>query len=333
MKNTIATAILAVGLIVGGAAAAAAGASFTVAETTVEDQKAVFATVESVDVIAARARIGGTVGELAVDEGARVENGQVIARVHDAKLRIRLAGVSARIESLKSQRKLAAIGLERVDALRRSGTVSQARLDAARTDLEVVDRNLAAMQAERGLVVQQQAEGAVKAPAAGRVLAVHVTAGSVVLAGETIATIAAETYVLRLQLPERHARFIGVGDAVLVGGRGLAEQAAAAGEWRPGRIRQVYPRLRQGRVVADVEVDGLGDFFVGERVRVSVATGERPAYVVPRRFLFRRHGLTFVRLEDGGEAVVQPGEARAGGIEILSGVRPGDVLLEPETAP
>lgn len=51
-------------------------ASFRVTTGQVEDRKAVFATVESVDVVSARARIGGTVTELLVDEGSPVEAGQ-----------------------------------------------------------------------------------------------------------------------------------------------------------------------------------------------------------------------------------------------------------------
>ena len=42
-----------------------------------------------------------------------------------------------------------------------------------------------------------------------------------------------------------------------------------------GRVRLVYPEIQGGRVIADVEVAGLGDYFVGERTRVYVADGER----------------------------------------------------------
>jgi multidrug efflux pump subunit AcrA (membrane-fusion protein) len=158
------------------------------------------------------------------------------------------------------------------------------------------------------------------------VLAVRVTEGSEVLPGDVIATIAVDRYVLRLYLPERHARFIKEGDSVLVGARGLGPGAEVLGE---GRIRQVYPELKDGRVVADVEVSGLGDFFVGERVRVYVATGTRQAIIVPSEFLVRRFGLTYARLKGEGEAVVQTGLPADGGIEVLSGLKPGDVLVRP----
>ncbi len=301
-----------------------AAATFTVKTVTVQDRKAVFATVEPVDVVTARTRIGGTLISLSVDEGSRVKAGGVIGRVSDPKLALRMDAVQANIDSLRSRRKLARIDLARAEKLRASGTVSQARLDKARTGLEVADRGLAAARAELGVIKERRAEGDIVAPAGGRVTKVHLTKDAVVLPGETVATIAAKGYILRMYLPERHARFIKDGDPVLV--------ARRDGGMKKGVIRQVYPKLRKGRVVADVEVGGLGDFFVGERVPVYVSTGERRTLVVPEAYLFRRFGLVFVKLRDGDEIVVQPGRKADGGIEILSGLNEGDVLVLPSPA-
>jgi|GEM_PF-85253 len=359
--------------------------TFTVKSVVLDDRKAVFATVETLDTTSARSRIGGTVRQLEVDEGSAVSEGQVIARVEDPKLALQLKAVVAKIGSLNSQRKLAETELKRSQKLRQQGATSQANLDAAVTKVDVLKRDIAAMNAERAVIAEQQAEGTVRAPAAGRVLRVVVTTGRVVLPGETVALIAAENYVLRMFLPERHARFIGIGDVVEIGERGLTSatpKTAATGRvvlpgetvaliaaenyvlrmFLPerharfigigdvveigergltsatpktaatGRIRQVYPEMRQGRVVADVEVEGLGDYFVGERVRVRVATGKRRAFVVPSKYLFRRHGLAFVSIEGIGETVVQPGLPAADGmIEVLSGIQEGDELIEPQT--
>lgn len=301
----------------------------TVALSTVEDRKAVFGTVESVDVVAARARIGGTVSGLVVDEGTPVATGQVIARIEDPKLTLQLVAIDARLRSLDSQRELAELELDRMTRLRASGAVSQSRLDEAETNLDVVRSNQSALEAERAVIVEQQEEGAVLAPGDGRVLQVHVTENTVVMPGEPIATIAAEQYVLRIQLPERHARFIKEGDSVLVGSRGLAPGDAAEDGLEDGVITQVYPEMSNGRVVADVIVADLGSFFVGERVRVYVQTGRRDAIVIPADFLRRRYGVAYVMLEDEGEVMVQPGQHRDGSIEILSGLRPGDVLVKP----
>ncbi|MCC7017640.1 MAG: HlyD family efflux transporter periplasmic adaptor subunit [Rhodospirillales bacterium] len=313
-------------------AASAAAEDFAVREKEIEDRKAVVATVESVDRIAARARIGGTIAKLVVDEGASVRRGDVLAEVVDPKLDSRRQAVEARIQALESQKKLAQTVLDRVAKLRETGAAAQARLDEAITGLRVVDRDLVAMIAERKVILQQQAEGAVLAPAGGRVLAVPVTGGAVVLPGETVAVIAATGYILRLHLPERHARFLRVGDRVQVGAAAL-EAAERTDKLRTGRIVQVYPALRQGRVVADVDVEGLGDYFVGERVAVHVATGKRRTFVVPPEYLFRRYGLTLAKLKDGREVVVQPGLPADGGVEVLSGLADGDVLAKPGVGP
>ncbi len=311
-----------------GFAAVAAAQDITVRETEIDDRKAVYATVESADRVAARARNGGTISRLIVDEGSAVTKDQVIAEVADPKIDSRRAAIEARIQSLESRRKLARTVLDRVAKLRQTGAAPQARLDEATAEVAVIERDLNALAAERKGILQQIAEGAVLAPAAGRVIKVPVTAGAVVMAGETVALIAANAYVLRLQLPERHARFLRVGDMVMVGPAGLDFQAQAQ-DTRPGQIVHVYPELRQGRVVADVEAVGIGDYFIGERVAVHVVTGRRKTFIVPADYLFRRHGLTFARAKDGREVAVQTGLAADGGVEVLSGLIVGDVLVRP----
>ncbi|MEA1941388.1 MAG: efflux RND transporter periplasmic adaptor subunit [Pseudomonadota bacterium] len=314
------------------AATAQAGAqsneTFTVSQSLIADRKAVFATVESVDTVAARARIGGTIGELRVDEGDAVAAGDVLAVVVDDRLAPQIGAANATAAALAAQLEQARIDLSRAEDLFERGIFPQARLDQARTQVGVLEGQLASARQERAVLVQQSREGDVLAPSAGRVLNVPVTSGSVVLPGEAVATIASELYLLRLRLPERHARTISEGDTVTV------DAASMTGNVAPtGRIRQVYPRIEDGRVVADAVVDGLGDFFVGERVRVYVEVDERAAFVVPEAFLINRYGVDYVRLrEDDGHAVdivVQRGRVTPDGVEILGGIAEGDVLVQP----
>lgn len=295
----------------------------TLATRSIDDLKAVFATVESVDEIVARARISGTVSGLLVDEGSKVEAGQRIATVGDPKLALATAGIDARLKAAEAERDLAAIEFRRAGELLAKGAATQARVDDSRTRLDVAGRTIAAIRAEKQVSTQLSGEGAVLAPTAGRVLKVPVTDGSVVLAGETIAAIAAETYILRMALPERHARFVKVGDAVLVGPRSLADTDTPP---RPGTVRQVYPRIEDGRVIADVAVDGLGDYFVGERVPVHVSTGTRPALVVPRAAVNRRFALDYVTVKEVGPVLVQLGRGSGDEVEVLGGLRDGDTV-------
>jgi len=307
--------------------ALAAEPAWIVRKVEIDDLKAVVATVEPVRQVPARARIGGTILELKVREGDRVARGDRIALVVDQKLSLQIQALDARIQAQQAQRDQARIDFDRAEDLRKSGSGTQARLDEARTRLDVAERTARALRSERDVIVQQSAEGAVLAPGAGRVLKVPVGVGSVVLPGDPVATVATEDYILRLQLPERHARFMKAGDTILVGARGLDPGAREI--LRPGKVQLVYPEIDQGRVIADVEIAGLGDYFVGERTRVHVPTGKRDSMVVPNGYVYRRYGVSYVKLEDGAEVVVQVGVPAAAGMEILSGLRFGDRIVKP----
>jgi RND family efflux transporter MFP subunit len=314
-----------------GATSAAGTDSFVVHVAEVADRKAVIATVEAIHQFVARARIGGTIASLTIKEGDVVASGAEIAVVADQKLALQMQALDSRIASQQSQRDQAKIGFDRVSELARRGVSTQTQLDQAKTNLDVAERNLSAMRGDRSVIAQQASEGAVMAPGAGRALSVPVSLGQVVLPGETIATLAEDQFILRLQLPERHAQFMQAGDAVLLGARGM--QADSSEKMREGKVRLVYPEIRGGRVIADVEVAGLGDYFVGERARVYIDTGTRRTIVVPSSYVYRRAGVNYVRLADGDEVAVQPGElmniSEIQGVEILSGLKDGDRLAAP----
>ena len=97
--------------------AALAQQTFTVAPKQVADEKAVFATVESANVVPARARIGGTVAELTVKEGDEVKQGQVVATVGDEKLVLQMKSLDAQIAGLEAQLAQAQTDLTRAEDL------------------------------------------------------------------------------------------------------------------------------------------------------------------------------------------------------------------------
>jgi RND family efflux transporter MFP subunit len=314
------------------AQAAIAQETFTAAPKSVADEKAVFATVESANVVPARARIGGTVVELAVKEGDSVKQGQVVATIGDEKLALQMKSLDAQISGLEAQVDQAQNDLTRAEDLFSRGTVPKTTLDQARTAFNVASNALKARTAERSVIQQQVTEGKVLAPASGRVLKVPVTTGTVILPGETVATVAEQNFILRLRVPERHARFLKAGDSVRIDGEELGKRGAQF-----GTIRLVYPQIEDGRVIADAAVAGLGDYFVGERIRVWVSAGERESVIVPGAFIVTRFGIDYARVRKGAETIdvpVQRGRELPrpdvlDALEILSGLHNGDVLVRP----
>lgn len=309
-----------------------AAETFTVAPSKVADEKAVFATVESANIVPARARIGGTVAELGVKEGDEVKQGQVVATVGDEKLALQMRSLDAQISGLEAQLTQAQTDLARAEDLFAKGTVPRTRLDEARTAFNVATNAHRARIAERSVIEQQLSEGRVLAPTAGRVLKVSVTAGTVIMPGEPVASIAERNFVLRLRVPERHARFLKAGDPVRVDGEELGASKATF-----GTIKLVYPQIEDGRVIADAQVAGLGDYFVGERIPVWVSAGARDSVTVPSSFIITRFGIDYARLRKDSETIdvpVQRGRDlprpdMPDALEILSGLNSGDVLVKP----
>ncbi len=332
-STLIKVAGLAVAMMSGWSAPVLAGDTFAVALTRISDEKPVFATVETPRPIPARVRTGGTVAQLIVKEGDMVTAGQIIATIGDEKLVLQMKALDAQIAGLEAQFAKAQADLARAESLFERGTIPRVRLDDARTAADLASTALRSRIAERSVIKQQLTEGQVLAPAAGRVLKVPLTVGAVVMPGEAVAIIAEKNFVLRLRVPERHARFLKAGDSVRVDGAEIGQSGPLFGS-----VILVYPQIEDGRVIADAVVEGLGDYFVSERVRVWVSGGDRQAYVVPARFIATRFGIDYARVKADGHRLidvpVQRGRERPSpdmpdGIEILSGLRAGDQLVLP----
>ena len=148
----------------------------TLALTSVTEWKAVYGTVEARDRIPARARIGGTLVELAVTEGDEVAAGQVLARIVDDKLDFQVAALAAQREALAAQLANAEADLQRGEDLLKNGVTTTQRVDALRTQVDVLKGQIASLVAQADVVGQQAKEGVVLAPVAGRQTAIPAAA-------------------------------------------------------------------------------------------------------------------------------------------------------------
>ena len=299
----------------------------TLSPVALPEWKAVYGRIETKETIPARARIGGTIRSLSVSEGDTVDEGQEIAVVHDDKIEFQIAAHDAQIAALKAQLETAETELKRGEALVERGVATVQRLDQLRTSVDVVRGQISSTEAQRDIAVQQAAEGQVLAPAAGRVLAVPVTPGAVILPGEPVATIGGGGFFLRLSVPERHATALAEGDAIRI--------TTDSGE-SEGRIAKLYPQIDNGRVTADVEVEGLDTAYVNARILVRLPVGERQALLIPAEAVSTRSGIDFVTVTDDGHeaerAVVLGEDVTLDGaamVEVLTGLIPGETVVTP----
>lgn len=278
-----------------------------------QDVSAEIATVDQAQVMA---RIPGILTALTVREGDLVRKGQVIGRIVDNQL-----GYQA--DAYRAQAVQAEAELKRVQFLYTNGVYAKARLEQAQAAA-------AAARAQYSAATSVAGQGAVVAPASGRVLRADVPAGSAVAPGMPIATITAGRTILRLEMPESLA------GTVHAGSRVKAPGFAGEGEIQ-GRVAKVYPAVEAGQVRADADMAGLDSSLIGRRVAAQVEAGTRKALLVPQGFVTNRYGIDYVTVlaKDGSaaQAPVQTApSAEAGKVEILSGVSAGDTLVRAQTA-
>lgn len=318
---------LLIAVLVTAASAVSAAETLLLAPQDIPQWKAVYGRVEARDLVPARARIGGTVVELSVSEGDSVAAGTQIALVRDDKISFQIAAIDAQLRALGAQLDRAQAELTRGRSLVERGVSTAQRLEQLETDVSVTQNQIAAAQAQRDVALQQAEEGEVLAPVDGRVLTVPVTRDAVIMGGEPVATIAGGGFFLRLAIPERHAPDLREGAEL---------QITSNGAVMPGRLAKLYPQIENGRVIADVEVEGLDASFVDARVLVRVPVGVRQALLVPQAALSSHSGLDFVRIRQGDaevERAVVPGEVLeldgAALVEILTGLHAGDTVLLP----
>lgn len=309
------------------AASLAQAENLVLKPVAVPEWKAVYGQVEARDSVLARARIGGTIIDLRVTEGDMVKAGDVIAVVKDDKTNFQIKAIDAQLLGLQASLKNARAEFDRAEKLIKSGATTVQRLDQLRTEADVIQNQIAATEAQRSVVLQQQSEGDVVAPGDGRVLKVPVTKAAVVLPGEVVANIGGGGFFLRLAIPERHAASLKQGAEIRI---------AAEGKSLSGTLAKIYPQIENGRVVADVEVRELDTEFVNARVLVDLPVGSRQALVVPRTALTTRSGIDFVTVSEDGKpverAVVMGAVIDFGGIagiEILTGLQAGDIVVTP----
>lgn len=291
----------------------------------VHDLKPVSAELTTRDMAEARSRIGGLLVSLSVKEGDLVRRGQPIALVRDDRIGLLTGAYDAQAAAAAAEAARAEADLGRIRTLFDQGVYAQARLDQAEAQAKAARAQLAAARAQRAASAELGAQGAVLAPADGRVLLAETPVGSVVAAGQSLARITAGPPVIRISLPEAQARALKPGDIVKLSPEDLDGQTSE------GIITEVYPSVGGGQTTADVSAARLPADQVGRRVRAWVSLGQRQALVLPRSHVATRYGVDYVALvrADGsvGEIPVQtaPGPSPAE-VEILSGLKAGDVV-------
>jgi len=135
-------------------------------------------------------RVGGKIVGRDVDVGTRVRRGQVIARLDPTDLRIQVDAAKSQLAAAQADHDQAQTDLARYKQLRQTNVVSQAELDRRTNNANVVAARLDQARSNLRVVENQLAYATLAADTDGVVTAVAVETGQVVTAGQTIVRVA-----------------------------------------------------------------------------------------------------------------------------------------------
>lgn len=306
--------------------------------------------------------ISARIEALTVDQGDRVDVGQVLLRLDDSDLsrsvevaRADLATATAGVERARADRvraeavtSAARRELARVQDLVVKGVVSELDADEAHDALRIAEASSssarsAVREAERRAAASARAlelhearltETVIRAPFAGLITQRHRQAGDVLVPGSPVLTlISTELLWISAWVDETEMGRLAVGQPARVVLRSHPERELAGAVARLGRAVDRETR----EFVVDVRLDALPErWAIGQRAEVFIAVdrADRALVVLPR--LIHRDGDTpGVFVAEGERArwtEVELGLRGPCAIEVVSGLRDGDRVLEPATS-
>lgn len=255
----------------------------------------------------------GRVGEIAFRPGERVEAGAVLVRLDDAAERAAVAEAQAAMREVK-------LALERAIKLR--ATVAQATIDELEASLE-------GAQARVDRAQNTLDERTIRAPFAGVTGMRRVDVGARVDDDTVLTTLDDLSSVeLEFSVPENFFGQVRPGQPV------TATSTAFPGREFIGRIATIDTRIgevsRAFRVRASLPNDDQA-LPAGMFMHIEVVLEERPAVLIPEEAVLAEGTGTFVFTVRDGVAERRPvrlGQRRAGKVEVLDGVAPGEAVVQ-----
>lgn len=286
--------------------------------------------VEAKDDVNLSFRISGRMIENNVRQGDRVTVGQVIARLDPQNEQNALRAAQAANAAAEAALTQARNHFERQDTLLKQGWTTRANHDQARKGLDTAQAQVDATEAQLKIAHDMLSFTVLEADAPGVVTAQGPRAGTVVQAGQTIATIARKegrdavfdvpAQVLRQAPPDE------VVTVRLTGDPGVVAQ---------GRVREVAPQADPVTRTFEVRV-GLTDppptMLLGATITGQINVRQTPVVDIPASALAQVNDRPAVWVVDPATETVSPRNVEVlrfdpASVAVSSGLDPGEVVV------
>lgn len=261
------------------------------------------------------ARVGGEIVELLVEEGDRVQKGQLLARLDGERLRLEMLSARANLEQARKE-------YARNTDLAERGLISASMFEGLKYDLD-------ALEASYELRKLNFDYSGIRAPIAGVVSSREVKLGQNLRVNDVAFRIT-DTAVLqaRLQIPQSELVKFSAGHTATV------EIASMPDSEFPAIIERISPTIdiRNGTFRATARIDNSSGYLApGMFARFAIAYEvHENALVVPADAVIEEDEQATVYVVADGEVsrrVVETGIASGGVVEILNGLAEDETVV------
>ncbi len=277
------------------------------------------------------AKLLARVVEVNLKAGQPVKEGDVLIRLDDTDLRARLQQAKAAVAAAEAAKTQALADEKRFTDLAKRNAVSQQEAEKAVTAARAAEAEVVRLQ-ETVKEVQAMLDWAtIRSPIDGIVIDKKVDVGDMVTPGQVLVTLFdPKRMQLVASVRESLAHRLQVGQSLDVRVEGINKQCQ-------GMISEIVPEAQSASRTFQVKVTGPcpEGVYTGMFGRILIPLEEELVLVVPRHAVRKVGQLELVDVIENGQSVrraVRTGRSLGDEVEILSGLREGELVLLPDAS-
>jgi RND family efflux transporter MFP subunit len=301
------------------------GTTLTVQDTVVETTFDAAGVAEPLQQATLSTRLMGTVLAVRVQEGDRVQAGQLLVEIDARDLQAKAAQVEASIADAEAMQREATAHAARFRALYADSAATRAQFEAAETGLARAEAGLRAARAGASELDAVRSYAAVRAPFAGLVTMRHADPGTFAAPGAPLVTVQdASRLRVSVTAPAEAIRQLARGASVAATIDGVPVTATVEGVV-PANAGNLF-------TVNAIVVNRDGSLRAGSAAVLALPQGQRRGVLVPQGALVRDGDLVgvIVRTANADERRwVRVGTTTATHAEVTSGLSIGEVIVVP----
>jgi len=269
------------------------------------------------------------VDSFTVEEGDRVDSGDIVARLSEDEMNLRVVRLRADLREVQSKLEKDSYLLRNRDRLLDEERIDQERYDRLESDVEKDESEIERLNQDIGRIEDALGDSSLRSPIAGVVTKRNVSAGAVVEAGNSVLTVSkVDPATVKFTLSSDKSSLVRVGTPVRI------TFPALRGRRVDGSVAAVDTKVdaETGSFTASASISNPdGIYKSGMRADVEVENPvKQQVFIVPDTAIIKEGRSFFVfTVKDGVAHKVQiiPSQTRGRFVEVIRGLKEADLVV------